>query len=158
MLRHFQEKKQVSKSRAYCQLRNHYLLFFNTKEESKNKSKPQPQDLPFKIIYLEGLYIEPIPKEEAKVLFGFMISHKNPSYGVCQIEFEEQREFEKWNEHLLTQAKLLQDEFRLTEEVVGRGRFSVVHKGFSKTKKDMEVAIKIIEKACLDKDERDIIQ
>jgi PH domain len=154
LFKHFENKNQKLNLKAYAELRQKCLLIYKKKESS---SKSQGMDLPFKIIYLEGLYIDNLPSD-AKGNYGFTISHKNPNYGVYHFEFDQKSEYDRWNEHISKQMKLLQDDFILTEEIIGRGRFSVVHKGFSKKKKEISVAIKIIERAELKKEEEEILK
>lgn len=153
VFKHFLNKAQKINWKGFLELRQKCLLIY----KKKDGSKPQLNELPFKIIYLGGLYVDTLP-ESPKGPFGFSISHKSPTYGVYQIEIEQLAEFDKWKLHIRKQKRLLQDNFLLTEEVLGKGRFSVVHKGLVKKRKEMEVAIKIIEREELKKEEEEILK
>lgn len=109
---------------------------------------------------IEGLYIESISPDGRKP-FGLEVSHRHACYGIMQIIFDLKETYEKWKGLILLQNNSIQDFYEISDEILGRGRFSFVYRGWQKeknNKRGMEVAIKIINKDVLKEEEEDMIQ
>lgn len=137
--------------KKYIELRDHWIFIFD-------KSQPPAWGtLPVHLIFTEGLYIECISVDGRKP-YGLELSHRHSCYGIIQIIFDEKEVYEHWKSCVFMQTKFLQDHFQLSDEILGRGRFSIVYKGFEKGFPEKTVAIKAINKDKLKEEEEDLIE
>lgn len=148
------QSKKTTFEKKYIELRSHWIFIF------EKEAEPQPGTLPQRLVFTDGLYIESISPENRKP-FGLEISHRHSCYGILQIIFDQKEVYDKWKGLILLQSKLIQDFYEISDEILGRGRFSFVYKGWPKEKnkkRGPEVAIKIINKDALKEKEEDIIE
>lgn len=137
--------------KKYVELRDHWIFLFDSLQP------PGWGVLPSRLIFTEGLYIECISQEGRKP-FGLELSHRHSCYGILQIIFEQKDVYDKWRSCVFMQTRLLQDFYELSDQILGRGRFSVVYKGIEKGKSGKNVAIKVINKDELKEEEEDLIE
>lgn len=152
ILKKTHENQKSKACKVYIELRNNYLMIYEKAREPISLSL-----VPDLIIYLDGLYIELLSKDGRKP-FGFDISYRNPIYGSFQMIFDEKEEFLKWKSCISENNKNLHEDYVISDNIIGRGRYSVVYKGFPKKNPDKEVAIKMIDREGLSQMEKTVLK
>lgn len=133
----------------------YYILFDNLLYYYDKKRNLKPRGF----MFLEGCYVEVIPKTENVSKYGFSICHK----GTKKIQkrnlyVNTYEEREEWLQALYSSTKqnALYNLYEL-HEPMGQGKFSTVYKGINK-QTNAEFAIKVIDKRTVSIYEKELLR
>lgn len=91
--------------KRYFELREHFLFFYNKKEDKQPKGKnlwiENLLKFSFKgLIFLDGCEVEELKDFNTTKKYGFKISHKSETYENYMFYCTEKKEFDEWMSHL----------------------------------------------------------
>lgn len=144
-------------NKRWCLLSGNCIYYYNQKSDVRPKG----------VIFLAGTIIEKIQDEasEIKGYFGFEILHQELTHNSEHHKHEQrilfapsEEEREAWITLMQRAAHVvpIEEDYVIGKEL-GRGRFSTVHECVRKANGDI-FAVKIIEKATLEADEKELLR
>jgi len=140
-------KKSKSWTKRYFELRDHFLFYYEKKEDKKPKG----------ILFLDGCFIEELKDFNQTQKYGFSITHKSESYVPRVFYCNTKEEFDQWMKNLqVFKSSTVMDLYTFHEKI-GTGKFSVVYRATSKADKNAEYAVKVIEKKLLRPEEKEFL-
>ena len=96
-------KKSKAWKKRYFELQDHFLFYYDKKEDKKPKGKEiSIKDLLMRIgiLFLDGCFIEELKDFSQTQKYGFSITHKSESYLPHVFYCNEKAEFDKWMKNL----------------------------------------------------------